>query len=68
MPTQQEIADEIAEIDAILSTGQTQVSIDGVSITHDFAELRRRRAELIRLHTDSKNQGKGRGRMVGYRF
>lgn len=68
MATQQEITERIEEIEAILRAGQTSITIDGVTTTYDFAELRRQRAELIREHTASKNSGKGRGRMVRYRF
>lgn len=38
---------EIAEIDAILQAGASRVSVDGQTVAYDFAELRRRRAELI---------------------
>ncbi|MGC4004680.1 MAG: hypothetical protein QM811_16800 [Pirellulales bacterium] len=37
----------IAAIDKILRAGATTVTIDGRSVTYDFAELRRQRRELI---------------------
>lgn len=60
MPTQTEIAAKIAEIDAILDDGIDSVTIDGNTTHYDFAELRRRRAELYKLHTASQAEGKAR--------
>lgn len=46
----------IAEIEAILRSGVTQVSNDGTSITHNFPELRK---ELRRLKAeDDTHKGK----------
>ena len=46
MPTRDEIVARIAEIDARLTAGAQRVTHGDSSVSYDFEELRRRRAEL----------------------
>lgn len=48
MATQAEIAAQIAEIDAILTTGERRISSDGQTVEYDFEALERRRGALVR--------------------
>jgi len=52
--SQMAVADEIAELEGILAKGATRVVVDGVAVTYDFAEIRRRLAVLKRKQDPSK--------------
>jgi len=48
------VADEIAELEGILANGATRVMVDGVAVTYDFKEIRRRLGVLKRKLDPSK--------------
>lgn len=46
MPTRTELRQRLADIDAILQSGVSQTTVDGVSTTFDLTSLRRERQEI----------------------
>ena len=48
------IAQEIADIEELLNTGATSVTVDGQSVSVDQAALRRRLAELRHQQTPAR--------------
>lgn len=47
--------DQVAKLEAILAAGATSVSVDGQSVSYDFASIRRRVRQLkhyIELHRE----------------
>lgn len=56
---------EIEAIEAILNSGATSVSVDGMSQTVDLAQLRKRLIELRNTDSDSMSDGRVRPRVVG---
>lgn len=59
---------EIAELEEILSKGVTSTSVDGVTVTRDLAEIRRRLAELRADDDATIEAGRVRQKMVPYRW
>jgi len=48
------LADDIAELEAILQEGAEQVAVDGTSVRYRFDEIRRRLAALKRQQEPTK--------------
>jgi len=59
---------EIAQLEEILSKGVTSTTVDGVTVTRDLAEVRRRLAELRADDDDTVAAGKSRKKMLPYRW
>lgn len=51
-------AETISEIESIQNEGAVSVSVDGVSVTRSFEELRRRKAELVRNDDNDANRAR----------
>lgn len=56
MATPAEIRTRIAEIDAIIRAGASSVTLDGLTVSFDFDELRRERKELEKELPNSKKR------------
>lgn len=54
--TQEQIAAEIAQLEALLSAGASQVSSDGETVTFDQTAIRNRLAELHSLQSGQRHQ------------
>jgi len=54
MATLKALADELAQIDAILASGAKSSNADGVNVSFDLDSLRRRRREIQRQLTPGK--------------
>lgn len=48
----------ISEIEAIQNEGARSVSVDGVTVSRDFGELRRRKQELVRSDSDAATRAR----------
>lgn len=59
---------EILALEALLNSGQSTVTVDGMTSTVDLAEVRRRLTELRRLDDDSIADGRSKPNLVPYRF
>lgn len=56
MATPSELSERIAEIDAILRTGARSVTLDGVTISYDFDQLREERRTLEAKQPDARKR------------
>jgi hypothetical protein len=59
---------EIQKLEAILAGGVTSTTVDGLTVTRDLAEVRRRLAELRAEDDATIEAGKTRQKMVPYRW
>jgi hypothetical protein len=59
-PTEGDIDSRIAEIDAILASGASSVTVDGTTSSYDLEHLRKERLELLRRKESGTTTGQRR--------